>query len=76
METRFMVSLGCVWYADRTGQDKMGQNGTGQDRTGVQRLVRHYMTGQNRTEPVKMTNLPLVQKLQHLTIWHSNLVIK
>ena len=31
-------SLGCIWYADRTGQDRtgsdmMGQNRTGQDMT-------------------------------------------
>ena len=50
------IPLGCVWYADGTGQDRMGQN-----RTGVQCLVRHCRTRQDRTKPVKMTNLPLCQ---------------
>ncbi|KAJ9561400.1 hypothetical protein OSB04_006560 [Centaurea solstitialis] len=30
--------LGCVWYANGTGQDRTGQDRTEQDETGVQRL--------------------------------------
>ena len=48
-------------FGTQTGQDRMGQNRTGQNRTGAQCLVRHCRTGQDRTKPVKMTNLPLCQ---------------
>ena len=45
-------------------RDMTGQDGTRQNMTVGQCLVSHNMTGRDRTELVKMTNLPLVQKLQ------------
>ena len=38
-----------------------GWDRTGRDRTGVQCLVRNYRIGQDITEPVKKTNLPVCQ---------------
>ena len=48
----------------QTGQDKTRWDKTEQNRTVGQCLVNHNMTGRDITELVKMTNLPLVQKLQ------------